>query len=52
MESPDSFTKHLDDLDDLLLEEVIVNKPKRLTKNPSKKRQRKTKKQKDILESY
>lgn len=52
MESFDSFQKDLDGLDDLLIDDVIINKPKRLSNNPSKKRQRKTKKQMDVLESY
>lgn len=52
MESFDSFTKNLDGLDSILFDEVIINKPKRLTKNPNKKRQRKTKKQMDLLEAY
>jgi hypothetical protein len=41
-----------DNLDSLLLDDAIINKPKRLSKNPSKKRQKKTKKQKEILEAY
>lgn len=52
MDNIDDFQKQLDCIDSFELDEVIVNKPKRLTNNPTKKRQRKTKKQMDVLETY
>ena len=42
----------IDNLDAILLDDAIISKPKRLTKNPTKKRQKKTKKQKEVLEAY
>lgn len=39
-------------ISDLSLDDVFINKPKRISKNPNKKRQRKTKKQIDILEQF
>lgn len=52
MDNIDDFQKQLDCIESFELDEVIVNKPKRLTNNPTKKRQRKTKKQMDVLEVY
>lgn len=53
MENIDDFAANLEEcLKDSVFEENICKKPKRLTKNPGKKRQRKTKEQMKILEKY
>lgn len=53
MENIDDFAANLEEcLKDSVFEDTICKKPKRLTKNPSKKRQRKTKEQMKILEKY
>lgn len=53
MDNIDDFTANLEEcLKDSVFEDTICKKPKRLTKNPSKKRQRKTKEQMKILEKF